>query len=195
MNKEYTSPFNNSNYNFVVENSIDLKDSLIQYAEKCLERYRAQITLSNALMNIDLAIQIESSIFEYTLNYCIKYDKNHIKPVYYDKLTFLLVNLDETNQKINNKTFKKKILSKQIDPRYIAFLSPAQIHPDKWIGLINKKVYAEKRENNIAYSNDYKCKKCGESKSKITQIQTRSADEPMTTFIICLVCHNAYKFC
>lgn len=194
MNKEYTSPYNNSNYNFAIENSIDLKDTLIQYAEHCLNRSETQIILSQLLLDIDLAIEIEFSIFEYTLNYCIKYDKNHIKPVYLDKLNFLLTNLDMTNNKINNKTFRNKILSKQINPKYIAFLSPAQIHPEKWHHLIHKKAYIEQRENNIAYSNDHKCKKCGESKSKVTQIQTRSADEPMTTFIICLVCHNAYKF-
>lgn len=195
MNKEYTSPYNNSNYDFVIENSVDLKDSLIQFAENNLNRSETQILLSNKLLDIDLAIQIESSIFEYTLNYCIKYDKNHIKPVYNDKLNFILLNLDEHNERINNKMFKKKVLTGQISSKYIAFMSPAQIHPEKWNHLINKKAYIEKRENNIAYSNDHKCKKCGESKSKVTQIQTRSADEPMTTFIICLVCHNAYKFC
>lgn len=195
MNRDYTSPFNNTNYGFLVENSVDLKDSLIQFAEQNLNRSATQIILSNILMNIDLAIQIEFSIFEYSLNYCIKYDKNHIKPVYNDKLNFLLSNLDETNSRINNKTLKKKILTGEIKPTFIAFLSPSQIHPEKWSHLISKKQYTEHRENNIAYSNDYKCKKCGESKSKVTQIQTRSADEPMTTFVICLVCHNAFKFC
>ena len=52
----------------------------------------------------------------------------------------------------------------------------------------------EQREKNIVYSDAYKCFKCGESKCKITQAQTRSADEPMTTFVVCVVCHNTFKF-
>ena len=57
-----------------------------------------------------------------------------------------------------------------------------------------EKEYIEQREKNIVYSDAYKCFKCGESKCKITQAQTRSADEPMTTFVVCVVCHNTFKF-
>jgi len=193
---EYANPYNHTKYNFVIENSIDLKDSWIQYAELCIDRASNQILLSNILNDIDIAIKIELSIFEYALNYCNnKYDKNYIKPVYEDKFNFILANLDEFKKGINNKYLKKNILEKKINPSYIAFLSPAQIHPEKWSYVIKKKEYIEQRENNIAYSDAYKCRKCGESKSKITQAQTRSADEPMTTFVVCLVCHNTFKFC
>ena len=194
---EHISPYNQSKYNFVIENSIDLKDSWIQYAETKISRASGQIKISELLNNIDIAIKIESSIFEYSLIYCLnnKYDKNYIKPVYDEKFNFIFTNLDENNKKINNKSFKSNIMSGKINPSYVAFLSPQQVHPEKWAYLIKKKEYIEQRENNIAYSDAYKCKKCGESKCKITQAQTRSADEPMTTFVVCLVCHNTFKFC
>lgn len=193
---EYTSPYNHTKYNFVIENSIDLKDSWIQFAELCIDRAKNQILLSNILNDIDIGIKIELSIFEYALNYCNnKYDKNYIKPVYDDKFNYILANLDEFKKGIYNKYLKKNILNNKINPSYVAFLSPAQIHPEKWSYVIKKKEYIEQRENNIAYSDAYKCRKCGESKSKITQAQTRSADEPMTTFVVCLVCHNTFKFC
>ena len=51
----------------------------------------------------------------------------------------------------------------------------------------------QQHENNIVYSDAYKCFKCGESKCKIAMKQMRSADEPMTTFVKCLVCGNAFK--
>jgi DNA-directed RNA polymerase subunit M/transcription elongation factor TFIIS len=196
-NIEYISPYNQSKYNFVIENSIDLKDHWIQYAESNIDRSSKQIQLSNLLSNIDIAIKIESSIFEYALIYCLnnKYDKNYIRPIYDEKFNFILTNLDENNNKINNKNFKLNIQSGKINPSYVAFLSPQQVHPEKWAYLIKKRKYVEERENNIAYSDAYKCYKCGESKSKITQAQTRSADEPMTTFVVCLVCHNTFKFC
>lgn len=195
-NLNITSPFSYTNYNFIIPNSIDIKDNFIQYAETCLIRAKTQIILSNILVDIDIALKIELSIFEYALNYCLnnKFEQNYVKPVYQNKLNEILVNLDENKIGIENKTFKKNILSGKIQPNNVAFLSPAQIHPDRWAYILKKKEYIEQRENNIVYSDAYKCYKCGESKCKITQAQTRSADEPMTTFVVCVVCHNTFKF-
>ena len=38
------------------------------------------------------------------------------------------------------------------------------------------------------------CGKCGQKKVSYSQAQTRSADEPMTTFCECTVCGNRWKF-
>lgn len=189
-------PYTNKKYNFIIPNSIDLKDSFIKYAESCLDRSKSQTILSQILIDIEKAVEIELSIFEYALNYCSnnKFDQNFVKPIYNDKLNEILVNLDPTKKGIENKTFLKSILENKIEPRTVAFLSPSQIHPEKWNYIIKKKEYVEQRENNIDYSDAYKCFKCGESKCKITQAQTSSADEPMTTFVVCIVCHNAFKF-
>ncbi len=195
-NVDYTSPFSYVNYGFVTENSVDIKDSWIQQAEKDICRADYQMKLSNLLMDVDIGLKIELSIFEYALIYC----QNHqftiqfIKSVYEDKYNDIVSNIIDTPG-INNKNFKNLILNNTINPSYVAFLSPAQLHPDKWQYYIKKKEYIEQRENNISYSDAYKCYKCGESKAKITQAQTRSADEPMTTFVTCLVCHNTFKFC
>ncbi|XP_046632895.1 transcription elongation factor S-II-like isoform X1 [Daphnia pulicaria] len=40
-----------------------------------------------------------------------------------------------------------------------------------------------------------KCGKCGKRNCTYNQIQTRSADEPMTTFVLCNTCGNRWKFC
>lgn len=193
---EYSSPYSYSNYGFFTENSVDIKDSWIQYAESEINRAEYQLKLIDELKSVDIGMKIELSIFEYALIYCQnnKYPINFIKPVYDDKFNSLMTNLVQTPG-IDNHTFKEFILQKKINPCYIAFLSPAQIHPQKWNTIIRKKEYMEERENNMAFSDQYRCRKCGESKCKITQAQTRSADEPMTTFVFCLVCHNTMKFC
>jgi len=41
----------------------------------------------------------------------------------------------------------------------------------------------------------FRCGKCGKSNCTYTQLQTRSADEPMTTFVFCRSCGNRWKFC
>jgi len=194
--EDYVSPYHYSKYSFITENSVDIKESFIQYAEQILDRSKNQIEINKIIDNIDIAIKIELSIFEYSLIYCLNkgYDQNYLKPIYDDKVYNILANLDEKHT-INNKTFKKEILNGKINPNYVAFMSPSQLHPLKWQYWVKKKEYKEWRQNSIAYSDAYKCFKCGESKCKISQAQTRSADEPMTTFVTCLVCHNTFKFC
>jgi transcription elongation factor S-II len=39
----------------------------------------------------------------------------------------------------------------------------------------------------------FRCGKCGQRKCCYYQLQTRSADEPMTTFITCVPCGNRWK--
>lgn len=41
----------------------------------------------------------------------------------------------------------------------------------------------------------FKCGKCHQRKTTYYQMQTRSADEPMTTFVTCVNCDNRWKFC
>ena len=43
-------------------------------------------------------------------------------------------------------------------------------------------------------SDALRCGKCGQKKVSYTQAQTRSADEPMTTFCTCTNCGNRWKF-
>ncbi|CAN0260896.1 unnamed protein product [Ectocarpus sp. 6 AP-2014] len=41
----------------------------------------------------------------------------------------------------------------------------------------------------------FECGRCKSTKTTYTQKQTRSADEPMTTFVTCSNCKNRWKFC
>ncbi|CAO3631282.1 unnamed protein product [Mucor hiemalis] len=50
-------------------------------------------------------------------------------------------------------------------------------------------------ESAQAETDMFKCGKCGGRKCTYFQMQTRSADEPMTTFVTCVLCANHWKFC
>ncbi|KAL7315666.1 transcription elongation factor TFIIS [Mucor circinelloides] len=50
-------------------------------------------------------------------------------------------------------------------------------------------------ESAQAETDMFKCGKCGGRKCTYFQMQTRSADEPMTTFVTCVGCGNHWKFC
>jgi DNA-directed RNA polymerase subunit M/transcription elongation factor TFIIS len=194
--KEHVSPFNYTNYEFITDNKVDIKDNVIQYAESILERVQNQLKINSYVNNINIAYKIETSVFEFSLIYCLNNNlsNNFIKSVYDDKINNIIENLN-INSKLNNKTLLDYILNDKINPSYIAFLSPSQLDPEKWTFLIKKKEYREWRENNISYSDTYKCGRCGERKCKVSQYQTRGADEPMTVFVTCLICYNSFKFC
>ena len=52
----------------------------------------------------------------------------------------------------------------------------------------------QKYEPNIEASTDnFTCNKCKSKKCTYYQLQTRSADEPMTTFVTCLECGKRWK--
>jgi DNA-directed RNA polymerase subunit M/transcription elongation factor TFIIS len=190
------SPFHHSNYDFITVNSVDIKDSYIQYGEKILDRASNQMEINKVINNVDLALKIETSVFEYALIYCLNnhYEQKFLKPIYDDKIHNIIVNLNPNNH-IQNKTFKKDLLNGKINPSEVAFMSPSQMHPQKWQYWIKKKEYMEWRENNIAYSDAYQCGKCKERKCKVTQLQTRSADEGATIYVSCMVCHHTFKIC
>ena len=46
-----------------------------------------------------------------------------------------------------------------------------------------------------ATTDQFQCGKCRQRKCTYYQMQTRSADEPMTTFVTCINCNNRWKFC
>ena len=46
-----------------------------------------------------------------------------------------------------------------------------------------------------ASTDQFQCGKCKQRKCTYFQMQTRSADEPMTTFVQCVNCNNRWRFC
>ena len=68
--------------------------------------------------------------------------------------------------------------------------------PSKWDKYIEAKMKRDKYkfENNIEASTDsFTCRQCKSNKCSYYQMQTRSADEPMTTFVSCITCGARWK--
>jgi len=51
------------------------------------------------------------------------------------------------------------------------------------------------RNGKIKICGMFTCGKCKGTETTYFQMQTRSSDEPMTTFVTCLACNNRWKFC
>ena len=88
------------------------------------------------------------------------------------------------------------IITEQITPQDFAFMTHQEMCPEKWKKLIDDKKIRDKNkyEPNIEASTDnFTCNKCKSKKCTYYQLQTRSADEPMTTFVTCLECGKSWK--
>ena len=89
-----------------------------------------------------------------------------------------------------------KINKKEVKPQTVAFMTHQELNPEKWDVAIQRKMLRDKNKNetNIeATSDSYKCRKCHLNKTTHYQLQTRSADEPMTTFVTCLNCAARWR--
>mgnify|MGYP001258316777 CR=1 FL=1 len=157
--------------------------------------------LNKELNNEKISRQIEKSIYNYTIelankkNYHKKWSNPYFKNLYISKIRSIYSNIKEDSY-IKNKNFKNKILSNEIDPKTIANLSVFDIYPEIWKSLLDDKSKKDKLKYEYkpeAMTDIFKCRKCGSRSCSYYELQTRSADEPMTQFINCLNCNNSWK--
>ena len=139
--------------------------------------------------NLELGI-FNASLQEADRNKTIKkWDNPYFTLIYLSKLRTLKFNLDtfpQLRDQVNNKIIK---------PHDLAFMIHQELAPEKWNALIEEK---RKRDQNNYNEEDvedgeFKCGKCGSRKCKWYQMQTRAADEPMTTFVTCTKCQRKWK--
>ncbi|XP_070555924.1 transcription elongation factor A protein 1-like isoform X2 [Ptychodera flava] len=162
--------------------------------EKCREM------LSNALKTpledadtsgfgdpVELASAIEDCIFTEFTNTDTKY-KNRIRS--------RVANLKDSR----NPGLRQKVLSGEITPERIATMTADEMASDEMKELRKNYTKEAIRDHQMATTGGtktdlLKCGKCGKRNCTYNQVQTRSADEPMTTFAYCNECGHRWKFC
>ena len=118
-----------------------------------------------------------------------KWDNPFFVQIYLDHLRSIYTNLKQTNL-IN------MVHSGEIKAQDIAFMTHQELCPEKWDELIKAKIIRDKNkfEDNIeAMTDSFTCRKCKSKKCSYMQLQTRSADEGITTYVQCGNCSNRWK--
>jgi transcription elongation factor S-II len=142
-----------------------------------------------------IATNIEKGIFNWSIQHASKHNivKKWSNPffvtLYIDHLRSVYINLKKPD-------VSAAVLTGNIKSQEIAFMTHQEICPEKWKKLIEDKKVRDKQkyEPNIEASTDnFTCNKCKSKKCTYYQLQTRSADEPMTTFVTCLECGKRWK--
>jgi DNA-directed RNA polymerase subunit M/transcription elongation factor TFIIS len=155
--------------------------------------------------NINIYVQdkhksqnIEKSIYNYSIKECIsrkvvrKWNNKYFVLIYCDKLKTILNNMKESNAE----KFLDDIKTGLIKSKNVAFLTHYEIYPELWKTLLNEKMERDKNKYEVdkrLATSEFKCRKCNQRECSFYQLQTRSADEPMTTFVSCMNCGNKWK--
>lgn len=162
------------------------------------DKFRSNIRseLNKLINNSNASSNLEKGIFNYTLKEDVR--RNELKK-WENKYHVLLYTMQVKNVIHAIKTIdelRDNIEKENIKAHMVAFMTHQEWCPEKWAELIDRKSKRDmqKFENNMEAATDtFVCRKCRNNKCTYYQLQTRSADEPMTVYVTCLTCNNRWK--
>lgn len=111
--------------------------------------------------------------------------------LYADKMRSLLFNIEHSPE------IQRRIKDGTITARWLVDSTHRDLWPARWenletpVHLQREIISAEGQAESM--TDEFKCGKCGGRKTTYYQLQTRSADEGMTTFVRCIKCQNRWK--
>lgn len=104
-------------------------------------------------------------------------------------------NLDPTVY-VSNERLLARLKEGEFAPHDVPFMSAAEMFPEHWQALAMEQLKRETAalEGSKEEGCDlFTCKRCGKARTRYFEMQTRSADEPMTVFIRCLNCGKEWR--
>lgn len=171
--------------NFAVENPLQFRSKLAKEI--------------NILLNIDednnMGKNIEKCIYNYALdeasknNIIKKWDNKFFRIIYMTRLKSISINLRK------NASFRELVIGKKISYKQLESINHQEMNPQRWNAMIQDKTERDKATYEVykKINSEFTCFKCQSNNCDYYQLQTRSADEPMTTFVSCLECGNRWK--
>lgn len=135
----------------------------------------------------ELGDELEEAIFSEFRNTDMKY-KNRIRS--------RVANLKD----LKNPSLRANFISGAITAQRLAKMTPEEMASDEMKNLRDRFVKeaindAQLATNQGTKTDLLKCGKCKKRNCTYNQLQTRSSDEPMTTFVLCNECGHRWKFC
>lgn len=165
-----------------VENSEHFRNTIVKYIDKHVNNKVYSINIEKSIYNYAYIQSMKEKIVK-------KWENPGFVLIYVNKFKVIFHN-------IQNPIILKKVQNKEFLPHKLAFMNHLELLPEKW----NEKLEEKKLrlENKFfpkieASTDNFTCGKCKSTACTYYQLQTRSADEPMTTFVTCTNCGQRWK--
>ena len=164
-------------------------------------RKNIKCKINEIIENDVQSINLEKGIYNYSiqqakrLKIVKKWDNKPFVNIYLSHLKTIYEN-------IKHPELRKKLKQGLVKGHLIPFMTHQEMRPELWDKMIEQKKKRDKSKYEVnleAATDNFTCFKCArndpENSNKCTyyQLQTRSADEPMTTFVTCLNCGCRWK--
>ena len=147
----------------------------------------------------EFPVIIEKSIYNKTirdakrLNIERQWDCKDFRHCYIRNSLKVIRNLTNVN---NCDNLISKLKNCSLKPDDIVNKPHEELYPELWEDLLlknAKKLAALGKQLNAQGTSMFRCGKCRQNNCTYFQMQTRSADEPMTTFVTCLNCDKRWR--
>lgn len=131
----------------------------------------------------------------YGIEYCVYKEFDGVSKEYSTKMRRLLTNLKDKK----NPGLRAGVVSGDIPVEKFVVMTAEEMASEE-MKQKNNALNEQNVHNALgagepeAETDAFQCGRCKNFKTRYRQAQTRSADEPMTTFVTCTVCGNKWKF-
>ena len=172
-----------------IENPNDFKKKIVDVIKQLSNNNGVKITKDYRCDNIEKSITNYARDEATKRNIIKRWDNPYFVLIYTDRLRTIIYNLKNTDmiERINNREIKSAD---------VGYMSHQEMDIDRWKDMIEQKKKRDKSKTQLTVNieeGEFICRKCGSNKTTYYQMQTRSADEPMTTFVQCTQCPARWK--
>ena len=115
--------------------------------------------------------------------------------LYEAKARSVTCNIDP-NGYVENANLIGRLNAEEFAPHDIAKMAREHIFPQRWKDALDLKLQRDEYITNMkpsAMTDQFKCGRCKNRQTTFVEAQLRSADEPATLFIQCIVCGHRWR--
>ncbi|KAG0242685.1 RNA polymerase II elongation factor [Mortierella sp. GBA43] len=170
---------------------VRIKPTGNEVRDKCIEMlYQALGTNSYAESErlLQKSVKIEEVVFKKLS------PDNTPSKAYRERIRVFFMNLRKNNPELRDAVVSGEVAVEDFCNYTPADMATAESKARDRAMQLENMFKAKGAEEQQAETDMFKCGKCKGRKCRYYQMQTRSADEPMTTFVTCINCGNRWKF-
>jgi transcription elongation factor S-II len=177
------------------------REKIVSIFTDLLTKQNEEKKIINSEQIESISNDIEKGIYNKTIKFAdekniIKKWENTIFTQMYKQFAIQVFTNLSKEAYVKNVRLFDRLISGEFHPYELATMDAQYLFPEHWKPFIDEKSKRDRvlfEINKEMATDEYKCSRCQKRECSFYQLQTRSADEPMTTFVTCLNCGKRWK--